>query len=166
MVAVCVDPPGRCAAFARRWHLPYPILSDPGGESILKPLDRWNPDERGGIGKPGIFLLALDGTEAFRYRSRDFADRPDDDDLMAALETLSLPPVDLPPWEPDAAPEEHPDAFRTDAFGGYFRGVRSGATALAMRAREDADRNEALGMLRMASSFLDAWKARREAAGA
>jgi hypothetical protein len=155
------------AAMARRWHIPFPLASDPGGEEILKPLGLWNEAERGGIGYPAILVFAPDGRETFRYRSRDFADRPDDEDLFGALGDLGLPPLDPPPpWEPDAAPEENPETFRTDAFGAYFRGARNICLALLMRLQGTDAVAELQKTATMASSFLDAWKQRREAAGA
>ncbi len=163
IVALSVDSPGRNEAFRRRWHLPYRIVSDPGGERFLQPLDAWNPGERGGIGWPTGWLYAPDGTEVFRARSRDFADRPPDDDLLAALGGLALPAIDLAPAPPTAAPEEHDGALRVETFGPFFRGIRFATFALAGRLTDDADRDEALAMSAMAGSFLDAWKQRRAA---
>jgi hypothetical protein len=167
VAAVVVDAPGRNAAMARRWHLTFPIHSDPGGERVLKPLDLWNPHEHGGIGWPALIVTAPDGAEAYRYRSRDFADRPPtDDDLLGALRALDLEPLDPPAaWQPTAEPVEDPGALRVEAFGHYFRGVRSGARALAGRLTDITDQLEALAMSAMATSFLDAWKLRREVAG-
>lgn len=95
-------------------------------------------------------------------RSRDFADRPDESDLLKALDSLELPPIEeLAPWEPSAEPEESPGAFRTDAFGAYFRGVMFSSLALSGRLRDELDREETLALSRMARSFLNAWKDRR-----
>ena len=133
----------------------------------MRSLDAWDPDERGGIARPAVFVFAPDGTEAYRFASRDFADRADDADLMAAAAALGLAPLDdLPPARPAAEPEDDPGAFRTDAFGAYFRGVRSAALALSRRARDEADRADAATTSAMAASFLEAWRERREAASA
>jgi hypothetical protein len=161
IVAVSVDSPGRNEAFRRRWHLPFAIVSDPGGEQLLQPLDAWNPNERGGIGWPTLMLYSPDGGEAYRMRSRDFADRANDDDLFSAVRRLGLPPIELGPAPAASKPDEHDGALRTEAFGPYFRGIRFGTMALASRLTDDADRDEAMVMSAMASSFLDAWKQRR-----
>jgi hypothetical protein len=95
-------------------------------------------------------------------RSRDFADRPTDEDLFAAVQQLELPPIELGVAPATAEPEEDPGALRIDAFGPYFRGIRYGTIALAGRLEPGANRAEALAMSNMAASFLDAWKARRE----
>lgn len=165
-MGLCVDSPGRNAAFARRWHLPFPIASDPGGEGWLRPLDLWNPEERGGIGVPSVTLVLPDGEWAYHYRSRDFADRPNDDDLLTRLAAAALAPLDPPPppWEPGADAEEHSDAMRTEGWGMYMRGVRSATAALAGRF-EGAARDEAAATARMAESFIAAWRQRREEAG-
>jgi hypothetical protein len=166
IVAVSVDSPGRNEAMRRRWHLPFPIVSDPGGERLLQPLDLWNADERGGIGWPALVVLDPDGREVHRMRSRDFADRPTDDDVIEAVRRLQLPPIDPGAADADAEPEEHPDALRTEAFGPYFRGIRFATFALSGRLRDDADVDETRQMSDMAGSFLAAWKQRREQAGA
>ena len=162
VVAVVVDSPERNRAFAARWGLPFPIHTDPGGVDYLLALDLWNPNERGGIARPAVLLLSPDGTLAYQYRSRDFADRISDAPLLAALAALDLPPVAVPsPWISDAPALDHPGALRTDAFGPYFRGIRFGTIGLAGRMIDAADRTEALAMSEMAASFLDAWQTRR-----
>lgn len=166
VVALSVDSPGRNEALRRRWHLPFPVLSDPAGEALLQPLDSWNPSERGGIAWPTVALFAPDGRETFRMRSRDFADRPSDDDLLTAVRALGCPPITLGPAAAVVEPEEDAVAFRTDAFGPYFRGIRSGVSGLAGRLATEADRDEARAMAAMAASFLDAWRTRRDAQGA
>jgi len=150
---------------ARRWRLPFAIDSDPGGERILQPLGLWNALERGGIAWPAILVVDPDGYEAYRYRSRDFADRPTDDDLLAVLATLGVPAIaSAPPWDPGVEPVDDPEALRVDAFGPYFRGIRSATIALAGRLSSEADRVEVSAMRAMAASFLAAWKAWRDQA--
>lgn len=161
-----VDPPAAQLSMNQRWHLPFRWVSDPTGERYARPLDTWNPDERDGLFHPLVLLLAPDGRELVRHRSRDFADRSDDTDVLDALRALDLPPRPEPePWRPDVAPEPTARAFRTEAFGAYFRGVRFSSYALAGRMREDADAAEARQVTTMAGSFLDAWTTRREQAG-
>lgn len=164
VVAVSVDSPARNEAFRRRWHLPFAVVSDPDGVSLLKPLDAWNPNERGGIGWPTLVLVARDGRQALRVRSRDFADRPDDDDVFAVAAQLGLPAIDPGLAPALAQPLDDPGALRTEAFGPYFRGIRSSMVALAGRLRDERDVAETLAMSEMATSFLAAWKQRRHVA--
>jgi hypothetical protein len=164
VVLASVDPPAAQLAMNERWHLPFPWVSDPGGERLAKPLDAWNADERGGVFHPLVLLLAPDGEVLVRHRSRDFADRPDDGDVLEALGSLALPPREVPaPWSPEGVqPRPTDGAFRPDAFGAYFRGLRMGTRALASRMRDEQDAAEVRHTAEMAGSFLEAWKQRRE----
>ena len=161
------DPPGAQLAMNRTWHLPFPWVSDPDGERLGKPLDAWNAEEHGGLFHPLVLLVAPDGRELVRHRSRDFADREDDADVLEALRGLGLPPLEVPPpWAPGGAEAEPTDkAFRVEAFGPYFRGLRFGTRALAARMRDGRDAAEVRQTSDMAGSFLEAWSRRREEAG-
>ena len=163
VVAVSVDSPGRNAALAARWRLPFPIVADPGGVEVLQPLGLWNPNERGGIGWPAIIVFAADGVEVVRFRSRDFADRAvSNDDAIDAVRTLGLPELEgVADWVPGVEPEDDPGALRVEAFGPYFRGIRFGVLGLIGRLTDAADRDEARAMSDMAGAFLEAWKQRR-----
>jgi hypothetical protein len=163
LAAVVVDPPGRNAAMAARWKLPFPIWSDPAGERFLRPLGLWNAEERGGIGWPALVVFDAEDREVWRARSRDFADRPPDNaDLLAALESIGQPALEPPaPWAPGVEPVEDPAALRPDVFGPMFRGIRFATLGLAGRLETEVDRAEARRMSAMAQSFLDAWKERR-----
>lgn len=111
-----------------------------------------------------MLLLAPDGEVLVRHRSRDFADRPDDSDVLAALRRLELSPVPPPsPWRPQGVtPQPTENAFRPEAFGAYFRGLRFGTLALSKRMRDDEDRAETEAVSQMAVSFLEAWQQRRD----
>jgi hypothetical protein len=163
-VAISVDSPGRNEALRQRWKLPFAVVSDPGGVEWLVPLDAWHGAERGGVAWPVVVLVAPDGHEVFRFRSRDFADRPGDDDLIDALTALELPPIALGPADATCEPVDDDAALRVDAFGPYFRGIRFGTMSLSGRLSDAGDRAEALAMSAMAISFLDAWKQRRSGA--
>lgn len=162
-----VDPPAAQLAMNRTWHLPFRWVSDPDGESLAKPLDAWNADERGGLFHPLVLLVAPDGRRLVQHRSRDFADRGDDEYVLQALRGLGLPPRKASPrWQPGGIEPEPTDAaFRPEAFGPYFRGIRLNTTALAERMRDPQDAAELRQTASMAGSFLTAWKQRREADG-
>lgn len=144
--------------------LPFPIVSDPVGEEIIKPLDLFNPNERGGIGIPAILVFAPGGQQIYRYQGRDFTDRPDDQDILDALDLLHLDPLDPPPeaWEPEVEPEEDPGAFGTQFLGTYMRAVMLATGALASRLTNESDREEAARLSAMVGSFLAAWRTRRQ----
>ena len=149
-----------------RWHLPFRWVSDPGGEQLAKPLDSWNAEERGGIFRPLVLLVGPDGETVLRHDSRDFADRPDDSDVLDALRGAGLPELETPPpWAPDDVQAESSErAFRPEAFGPYFRGLWLGTGALSRRMRDPEDHAELKQVSSMAKSFLEAWKERRETA--
>ena len=156
-----MDPPAAQLAMNQTWHLPFRWVSDPDG-ALARSLDAWNPDERGGLFHPLVLLLAPDGRELVRHRSRDFADRSSNEDVLAALRALGLPSRPLPPaWDPGVAPQPTDAAFRVEAFGPYFRGIRFNTRALAGRMRDPDDAAEIRDTTAMAESFLDAWKERR-----
>ena len=70
----------------RTWHLPFRWISDPDGGQLGRSLDAWNAAERGGLFHPLVLLVAPDGEVLVRHRSRDFADRRDDQDLLVVTE--------------------------------------------------------------------------------
>lgn len=83
MIAISVDAGERAAAMFERWPTPaVRDVSDPDAE-ILRAFDMYDPEERGGTGRLGLFVIDPDGTEVFGYRGRDLADRTHDDDMLA-----------------------------------------------------------------------------------
>jgi hypothetical protein len=147
----------------RRWKLPFPVVSDPAGAQWLVPLDAWNPDERGGIAWPVMALCDPEGHEVFRFRSRDFADRPPTDDFIRILSDLDLPPIALGPAAALTEPVEEPDAFSVDTFRPFFGGFRMAGIVLSRRIRDEGSATEAQATSSMAAGFLDAWKERKSA---
>ncbi len=147
----------------RSWDLPFRWVSDPDGTQLAQPLDAWNADERGGLFHPLVLLVAPDGREVVRHRSRDFADRSDDIDVLEGLRALALPALPpAEPWAPDGVtPQPSDGVFRPAAYGPYFRGIRFATKALAGRMRDAGDAEELRRTERMAASFLDARKARQ-----
>ena len=83
ITAICVDTPEQNNAMIEKLLLPFHILSDPEGEQAIKPYGVW--DERGRIAIPSIFVVAKDRTIRYVYRGQDFADRPGDEEVFAAI---------------------------------------------------------------------------------
>jgi hypothetical protein len=140
VVGVSVDSPGRNAAMIEKLRLPFPLLSDPGGEAAIKPYQLWNPERE--VAKPAVVMVGPDGEEAFRQVSRDFADRLPEPDLVDVVRGLRLDPVEQPPPTP-GDPDPGPRAMPLDALPVYYRGAKFAAKAMGMRhrqAQEDADR--------------------------
>jgi peroxiredoxin len=63
--------------------LPFSLLSDPDGDRAIKRYGVW--DEKGRIAVPSIVVVGSDGIIRWSYSGSDFADRPADEDLLAAL---------------------------------------------------------------------------------
>ncbi len=166
LAAVSVDDDVRQAGMAERWGFTHTrFVSDPGGEQILQPLDLFDPDERSGIALPGMVIVDPDGTEVYRYQGRDFADRTNDDDIWATLDSLSLPPVDPGPWVPELdVPDDLRGYFRPVDFGAYFRGNMFGAVAIGGRLDDKASRAIAREHREMSKSNLEAWETWRNRA--
>ncbi len=162
--AVSVDDDVRQAGMARRWGLSHSrMVSDPGGERYLKPLDLFNPGERNGIALPGMIIVDPDGNEVYRYQGRDFADRTNDDDLWETLAGLGGAPVDPPPWTPDVdVPDDLRGFFRPRDFGPYFRGNFYGSVAIEMRLTDADSAAIAHQHGAMSKANVDAYDAWRE----
>ena len=62
VIAISVDGDERTAAMSARWPTPHVLyVSDPGGARYLHPMDMFDPNERGGIALPGLFVIDPDG---------------------------------------------------------------------------------------------------------
>jgi peroxiredoxin len=83
LVGVSVDPVENNRAMVEKLLLPFPLLSDPDGR-VTKEWGVWNEND-GGIARPAIFAIRRDGSLAWKYIGRDYADRPTDDELFVAL---------------------------------------------------------------------------------
>lgn len=165
LMALSVDSQERNAALARRWKLPFQVVSDPGGERFLQALDLWNDKERGGIAWPAVLLISADGQEVHRERSNDFADRTHDDDALEALNAQGWTAVSTEPWQAEA-PEEGSDelagAFPIGAFKPLMNGNFYGAIAINQRVEHPESRELVKQHGAMAKSFVDAWDERRK----
>jgi peroxiredoxin Q/BCP len=83
IAGVSVDSVEQNHAMVDKLLLPFPLLSDPEGR-VIKDWGVWTNGE-GGIAKPSIFAIRSDGSIAWEYVGRDFADRPTDDELFNSL---------------------------------------------------------------------------------
>jgi peroxiredoxin len=59
VVAVSVDAPEKSEVVRRELQLPFLILSD-SQRRVVREWDIYNPNEKGGIAKPAVFVLAPD----------------------------------------------------------------------------------------------------------
>jgi peroxiredoxin len=83
ITAISVDSPEQNRAMIEKLLLTFHILSDPDGGRAIKPYGVWN--EQGRIAIPSIFVVGQDRMIRYVYNGQDFADRPGDEDLFAAI---------------------------------------------------------------------------------
>ncbi len=132
VAAIDVDDPGRHAAMVEKLNLPFPMLSDPDRSLSIAPFDLVDEDDRRDLAIPATIVIGPDGAEIWRSVSRDYADRPVEDEALDVVKALWLDPVSQPaptPGEPDPSPTAMPF---TD-MRSYFRGAKGAALAMARR---------------------------------
>jgi peroxiredoxin len=78
-----VDSPEQNRAMIDKLVLPFRIVSDPEGDLVIKRYGVW--DEQGRVAVPSIVAVGRDGKIRWLYEGKDFADRPLDSELFAAL---------------------------------------------------------------------------------
>ena len=159
VIAVSIDDEVRQAGMFARWPTPNVLyVSDPGGENILGPLGLMDPEDARNIALPAMIVIAPDGTEVYRYIGRDFADRTTDDEVFAAVAALSLDAIDPPAGGPVAEfPDDLRGFFKVGDLVPYFKGSRSGARAIKMRADDPESKASALQHETMADATLDSY---------
>ncbi len=85
VAGISVDPPRNSAKMVGKLLLPFPLLSDPEGE-LARRCGLWNAEE--GVAVPSIVVVDQSGEVRYLYSGSDFADRPGDEEVFAALDGL------------------------------------------------------------------------------
>jgi hypothetical protein len=136
--------------------LPFPLLSDPDRTGAIGPYGLPDEKDRRNIARPAMVVVTPDGEEALRVVARDYADRPTEDSVVAAVVALQLPPTSQePPLLGSAQPG--PAAFKFEQMVPYFRGARFAANAMGGRFPEA--RQEATAFMEQVDRYVDAAKA-------
>lgn len=138
VAAIDVDTPGQHAAMVQNLNLPFPMLSDPERDLAIGPFGLMNEEDPRGLAITATVLIDQNGREVFRSVSRDYADRPLEDEVIDAIRDLRLEPVSQPPVTP-ATPEPGPQAMPFDDLRPYFRGAKFGSKAMGMRTGATAE---------------------------
>lgn len=133
--------------------LPFPLLSDPGGEGAIKACGVWHDGQT--FSKPAVILIGPDRSEVLRHVGEDFADRLPEEDLVGGVRELALPPVTQQPPTPGTP---HPGERAVDLtwLPAYFRGAKYAVMSLARRVPQA--RNTAQVMSAEYDRFLAALK--------
>jgi peroxiredoxin len=85
VAGISVDPPSNNAKMVGKLQLPFPLLSDPEGE-LARLFGLWDAEE--GVALPSLVVVDQSGEVRYLYSGGDFADRPTDDEVFAALDKL------------------------------------------------------------------------------
>jgi peroxiredoxin Q/BCP len=86
-VGIVVDSVEQNRAMVDKLLLTFPILSDPDG-AVIREWGVWNDAE--GIAKSSLFLVQPPSAVVYDYVGTDFADRPTDEELWAAIGELAV----------------------------------------------------------------------------
>jgi hypothetical protein len=118
--------------------LPFPLLSDPRGE-LIKRCGLW--DEEEGVAVPSTLVVDRSGEIRYLYTGGDFADRPSDEDVFAALDGLDTkieritggPELRVTAEEAreSVRPDKRPMSF--EQLLPYYRGVFFATVAMRKR---------------------------------
>jgi hypothetical protein len=134
-----VDPPENNSRMVGKLLLPFPLLSDPRGE-LARRYGLW--DEEEGVAAPSIVVVDRSAEIRYLYCGSDFADRPGDEEVFAALDGLdtSIERITGGPEIAVTAPEARKSSVRPDKrqitldqLIPYYRGVFFTTVALKKR---------------------------------
>lgn len=144
--------------------LPFPLLSDPTAAAI----DGWGVyDPVGGshgpISRPAIFVVGRDLSIPYEYVGRDFADRPPNSAIYAALDAVrGASPrrlersVTVPGPRPPEAGNAGDRAMPLHDIGPYFRGATFAIQALTGRTEDPTVKAEAEKFRAFVSDYVKA----------
>lgn len=134
-----MDPPDKNAQMVGKLLLPFPLLSDPRGD-LIRRYGLW--DEEEGVARPAIVVVDRSRELRHLYSGSDFADRPGDEEVFAALEGMDGP-VERIMGDPEirvSAEEARSESVRPDKpartldyLTAYYRGVFFTTVALKKR---------------------------------
>jgi peroxiredoxin len=85
VAGISVDPPSNNARMVGKLLLPFPLLSDPEGE-LVRLFGLWNEEE--GVAVPSVVVVDQSGEVRYVYSGTDVADRPRNEEVLAALDGL------------------------------------------------------------------------------
>ena len=129
------DTPGQNSAVMEKLALPFAILSDESKDNAVRPLGFDDEKDPRQISRPGVVVITPDAEVTYSYVGRDYADRPDEDDLLADLEGLGLEPTTQAMDEPGSL-EPGEKAMAAEGLRHYFSGAKFATLALRSRHRE------------------------------
>lgn len=138
LYAISIDSPERNAAMVEKLSLPFPYLSDPDRSKAIIPYGVADEKDDRLISRPGLITVTPDLQEAFRFVSKDFAERMPEVEVLAAVQRLKLPPTTQDrPLIGKADPG--PRSLSLPGLRIYMRGARFAALTMGLRHGHQAE---------------------------
>jgi len=132
LYAISVDSPERNAAMVEKLSLSFPYLSDPDRSKAIIPYRVADEKDDRMISRPALIAVTPDLEEAFRFVSKDFAERMPEAEVVAAIQRLNLGPTTQD--EPVVGKAESgPRSLSLPELRIYLRGARFAALAMGLR---------------------------------
>jgi hypothetical protein len=139
------------------------LLADPDRSAAIEPLGLADPRDPREIALPAMILVDADGEEAFRFVSRDYADRLPEDDVLEKVRQLGLGPTTQAAPSP-GAPQPGERAMALDGLPYYLRGARFAVAAFGFRHKDldDALKEDSKAYVEEMDRYLEAVQALRK----
>ena len=132
LLAISIDSPERNAAMVEKLLLPFAYLSDPDRTAVIGPYGLADPKDVRNIALPAVVLVTPAAEEAFRFVSRDFAERLPEEKILDQAVNLGLPPTtQARPLTANSQPG--PRSLSAEQLRIYYRGARFAALAMGLR---------------------------------
>lgn len=138
VAAISVDPPEKSLDMVNKLLLPFPLLTDPRG-ALTKRYGLW--DEKEGVSIPGTVLVDRTGEVGYSYTGKDYADRPDEEEILDALKHLkgehkhglASPEVEVAAANARDTVRPNRPTMSLDQLIPYYQGVFSSSATLGER---------------------------------
>ena len=138
LFGLSADTPGQNAAVMEKLDLRFPLLSDEDRQAAITPLGFADEKDPRQISRPGLVIIDPEGKVVHREEGSDYADRPDEDELLAVIEGLGFESAVQD--EPAIGPAEPGEkAMPLEGIPHYFRGAKFAVLALRSRYRGLSD---------------------------
>jgi hypothetical protein len=138
LFGLSADTPGQNAAVMEKLALTFPLLSDEDRQAAITPLGFADEKDPRQISRAGLVIIGTEGDTLHREEGRDYADRPNEDDLAAIVAGFGLDPTTQE--KPSMGrPEPGEKAMPFEGIPHYFRGAKFAVLALRGRYRDLSD---------------------------
>jgi hypothetical protein len=161
--ALSADTAPMNTAIVEKLALPFPVLSDPDRTQAIMPLGFADEKDPRQISRPGTLIIDTDGEIVFSVTGRDYADRPNEDALLQALDGLGLSATSQTPPEMGES-KAGEKAMAYEGLPHYFRAAKFAVLALRSRHRELGEEfaDDAKRYVQMVERYLEALPAVEE----